>query len=435
MLFELERSVYDILDATIANIIREAVMTGNSNILDRRLPIISVSEDLEEDTLVKASYDTTEKFMYQPTILQLNKNLISRVPEEDLTQVLKDTLYYDDTIVNEDNLTVGESKEFTLTDINTDEEIEVKVDFEEGAIEDYSEDDDDVLMSTEELEELADIAKEELEDTEDNVKKVIEKYNIVKVTKEETEEDKVVTGLLSRYYSQYNPVEDSHKELSKEIVEIIEPSLKGKGRSKRSSYIPDKKLHTRNIVIGNDKEFIHNTMGEGKSTNIVVVLDRSGSMMGKPSTDSSIFINALNTLVNNYPNLKCSIIYSDEDDSAIVHLPISMDSEGISKLIKTTTTHGAEGLAENMDRYVKRIKEAEYVFVYTDGDIVSAPLDKPKYTAWGIQLVGLYTANIDTSKPDEYNRHYDKNKTWFHRVIVSNTVTDLAEHVADYLGE
>ena len=90
-----------------------------------------------------------------------------------------------------------------------------------------------------------------------------------------------------------------------------------------------------------------------------------------------------------------------------------------------------------MDKELERLEKADCVFVYSDGDICSGSVDKPSYTAKGIELTGLYTATTSGTDGklslDDYNRHYNKNKSWFHNVIVSTKATDLAEHMVDYM--
>jgi hypothetical protein len=434
MLFKLERSIYDILEETLGTVIRDAVTTDTRHILDRRLPIISVSDNLEDDKLMEVAYDTTNKFMYEPTCIKINKELARQIQDDELTQVFKEVLHYEDAVIDENNLTIDSADKFTLLNVeDTEPELDVTIDYVEGVIEDFEEDDENILVANGELEELAEIIDAEEKAVEEELTKTIDDYELVLVKKDDDAKSKVPEG-VKRYHLP-DSVSETMVNTAEEVADIIEPSLRGKGLSRRSSYVPDKRLHTRNVMIDYDKEFIHKSVGEGKSNNIVIVLDRSGSMGGKPANDSSVFVEAINSLVHKYPKLKCSVVYSDDDDAAIVHLPVAKTSKGISTLLEMNGTHCAEGLAENMDRYIKRIREAEYVFVYTDGDIVSAPVDKSKYTAWGVELIGLYTANVDMSKPEEYERHYDKNKTWFHKVIVSNKITDLAEHVAGYLGE
>ena len=90
-----------------------------------------------------------------------------------------------------------------------------------------------------------------------------------------------------------------------------------------------------------------------------------------------------------------------------------------------------------MDKELPMLEEADVVFVYTDGDICSRLVDKPSYTARGIELTGLYTASgSGKSKKlslEDYERHYNKNSAWFHNVIVSGSATDLAEHMTSYM--
>ena len=89
-----------------------------------------------------------------------------------------------------------------------------------------------------------------------------------------------------------------------------------------------------------------------------------------------------------------------------------------------------------MGKELDRLERADVVFVYTDGDIVSGHVEKPKYTALGIELVGLYTTSGDKDgklSNTEYQRHYTKNRAWFHRLELSTSSTNLAEAMVEYM--
>jgi len=156
-------------------------------------------------------------------------------------------------------------------------------------------------------------------------------------------------------------------------------------------------------------------------------------MTGPPARDSAILITALNNLAHTYRELTCTIMFSDDSEYAMMNFPVGTMND--RELLSFTGTHGAEGIAENMRKEIERLERADCVFVYTDGNIVSGAVDKPDFTARGIELTGLYTATSKDGKLsiEDYKRHYNKNKTWFHNVIVSTKATDLAEHMTSYM--
>lgn len=211
------------------------------------------------------------------------------------------------------------------------------------------------------------------------------------------------------------------------VQDIIESAIETKGMTKRASLNPSKRMHLRNMILDKDECYLSNVESSGTDIDIVLILDRSGSMQHRPARDSNILCGALNELADG-TNFKVSLLYSDSKQSCLLDLPVGHTEE----LLAMTSTYGAEGIAENLKEHEKRIEKASLVFVYTDGDICSDPVDKSYYTAKGIPLIALYTTD-DELTVTAVNKHYKTNKAWFHHVLVSNTVEQLAEKMVEYL--
>jgi len=438
---------------TTADKVEDAVFTayynqikaGNTKTLRRKLPVIGIAESIEptvdettgDEYEIPAivHYDDSDENNYLPIILNLNKEFVDSINSDDLTQIITDALlledeYIDDTVLpnevglgrniidNDDNekiytiaYEIGGTIEEDLPPGTTAHSCSIDV----GALEEASK-----LMETE-LEEEAKLTV------------TVDAYELQALKKTPT----VVSKDNRRYFSSRKhtdkELETKLDEVS-EIQSILDSAIDAAGMQKTSSETPDKRLNIRNVVIGHDKEYYHNKMVKGKNLSIVIVLDRSGSMAGKPSEDSTVLITAVNNLCHMYKELSCTILFSDDSEYSKMKFPTS--SINSIELLNFTNTHCAEGIAENMDKEQELLEDADVVFVYTDGDIVSGNVDKASYTAKGIHLVGLYTATGDKTGKlnlDDYERHYNKNKAWFHDVIISTTSTGLAEEMADYM--
>jgi len=443
-----ERNVYDRVEDSVMTIVKEAIEDGNVNMLSRGLPILVIAEDLpstydgEEDedgdkynTLAIASYGDSDPLMFTPKILQLNEKLVDQLSDEDLVTAINHALKPSEEYVT--STSMG-AEELHLLDKDGDAMDPLVITAQPITIE---EDEDKTASSTtidlsaisEAIKKLVAgmVTKEEEDEAELTAK--IDKY----VLDEKVSKVKTIVSKENTRYKGTDLTDDQYEKMLDEVAEvqdILDTAIESSGMSKVVSDTPDKRLNIRNVVIGHHKEYFSHKMMCGKEIDIVVALDRSGSMGGKPARDSTIIISALNNLAHKYKELTCTILFSDDDAYDMMNFPVGeMNSR---ELMSFTQTHGAEGLAENMDKELDRLEKADVVFIYTDGDICSGAVDKPKFTALGIELVGLYTASGDKDgklSDGDYKRHYMKNKSWMHRVEVSTSSTNLAEAMVEYM--
>jgi len=448
-----ERNVYDRVEDSVMTIVKEAIEDGNINMLQRGLPILAIAEDLpptydneeeeEEDgdeynTLAIASYDDSDPLMFTPKILQLNEKLVDQLSDEDLVNAINHALRPNEEYVT--STSMG-AEELHLLDKDGDAMDPLVVTAQPITIEDEEDEDKTASSTTIDLSAISEAIKKLVagmatkeEEDEAELTAKIDKY----VLDEKVSKIKTIVSKENTRYKGKDLTDDQYEKMLDEVAEvqdILDTAIESSGMSKVASDTPDKRLNIRNVVIGHHKEYFSHKMMYGKEIDIVVALDRSGSMGGKPARDSAIIISALNNLAHKYKELTCTILFSDNEAYDMMNFPVGeMNSR---ELMSFTQTHGAEGLAENMDKELDRIERADVVFVYTDGDIVSGAVDKPSYTAKGIELVGLYTANASSKdgklSNEDYARHYTKNKSWFHRVEVSTSSTNLAEAMVEYM--
>ena len=153
-------------------------------------------------------------------------------------------------------------------------------------------------------------------------------------------------------------------------------------------------------------------------------------MWGTPVKDSNLLALAMNNLALKMPDSNLTVIYTDCRSSVLVELPI----ENGSSLLDMTRLFNAEGIAESLDEHIERVSKADAVFIYTDGDIVSKPVKKDKFSAMDITLVGLFTTTPDKLTPKKINEHYNTNKPWFHHVLVDTSLKNLAERMLEYIS-
>jgi len=443
-----ERNIYDRVEDSVMTIVKEAIEDGNIEFLQRGLPILAIAEDLpptydneeEEDgdeynTLAIASYDDSDPLMFTPKILQLNEKLVDQLSDEDLINAVKHALRPSEEYVT--HTSMG-AEELHLLDKDGDAMEPLVVTAQPITIE---EDEDKTASSTTiDLDAISEAIKKlvagmilESEEDEAELTAKIDKY----VLDEKVSKIKTIVSKENTRYKGSNLSDSDYEVMLDEVAEvqdILDTAIESSGMSKVASDTPDKRLNIRNVVIGHHKEYFSHKMMYGKEIDIVVALDRSGSMGGKPARDSAIIISALNNLAHKYKELTCTILFSDDDSYDMMNFPVGEPNS--RELMSFTKTHGAEGLAENMDKELDRLEKADVVFVYTDGDIVSGHVDRPKYTALGIELVGLYTASGGKDgklSNEEYKRHYNKNSSWFHRVEVSTSSKNIAEAMVEYM--
>ena len=236
-----------------------------------------------------------------------------------------------------------------------------------------------------------------------------------------------------KFGSESEPKEIDGTNLKKvhEVEEILRYAIKGDDGGKKKSISPSKRLNMKAIITeSSEKEYITNHGEEGKDIKINMVVDRSGSMAGRPTREANILIAAFNNLAFEFPELDVNIMFSATDHEYKMALPI--DNPDSPELWKMKSTGDAEGLSETIEKHFKRIKEGHVNLVYTDGDIYDEAIDKARYKSQEVELVGMYVnENFST---DDIFRHYEKNAKYFTETIIRNNMVSLVNELANKIA-
>ena len=217
-------------------------------------------------------------------------------------------------------------------------------------------------------------------------------------------------------------IDKKHAKEIHEVEGILEYAIQGDGRGKAKSITPSKRINMHSVITeSSDREYIIREGDEGKDININLIIDRSGSMSGRPTRESNILTVALNNLAFEYPELRVKVILSESSNYASIDLPI--DTLDSSELWRLDRTGGGEGLTRTMEHYAKEINDADINLIYTDGSIVGDPIPKAEYAAKGIDLIGMY---VDTDfTPGDILKHIEKNSRYFMQTIIRSSMVEL----------
>jgi hypothetical protein len=223
-------------------------------------------------------------------------------------------------------------------------------------------------------------------------------------------------------------IPDKHLKEVHKVEEILKHSIEGDDGGKSKSISPSKRLNMRAIVTeSSENEYITKHGEEGKDIKINVIVDRSGSMHGRPSTESNILIAALNNLAFEYPELDVEIMLSETSNYFGFKLPVhNPDSP---ELWTYNGTGGSEGLARTFKANFDRMKNANVNLVYTDGDIYDEAIDKAYMQSQEIELVGMYV-NEDFTE-DEVMKYHEKNAKYFTHTIIRDNMLSLVNELAN----
>ena len=223
-------------------------------------------------------------------------------------------------------------------------------------------------------------------------------------------------------------ISNKHLKEIHEVEAILEHAIMGDDGGKSKDISPSKRLNMRAIITeSSDREYISHHGEEGKDIKINVIVDRSGSMHGRPSIESNILIQALNNLAFKYEELDVEIILSETSNYFNFALPV--DGPDSNELWSYENTGGSEGLARTFNANFDRMKNANVNLVYTDGDIYDEAIDKSYMKAQEIELVGMYV-NEDFTE-DEIMGYYEKNAKYFTHTIIRSNMKSLVNELAN----
>jgi hypothetical protein len=171
-----------------------------------------------------------------------------------------------------------------------------------------------------------------------------------------------------------------------------------------SSSTPSKRLSVKHMVQG--KPFYRRKVVSARGPrNIFLEIDCSGSMGGFHIMEGKLLLTALNILARKglvTGHVVLSGVSGGKSLWETFKFPMTQDC-----INRIQGRYGAEGLEYSLQSNIKLAKEADYVFVYTDGQICDREIDKSKLHTQGIYTWGLY-AGEDNSYLEELIKYFDK---------------------------
>lgn len=171
-----------------------------------------------------------------------------------------------------------------------------------------------------------------------------------------------------------------------------------------STRTPQSRVSARHFAIGRSP--YRKVMVQGRGTKKVVVeVDCSGSMGGFHIMEGKLLVTALSILAKE-GHVEGHIILSGVRDNGpnweTFKLPMSQPT-----INRIQGYCGAEGLEFGLRGNLGLLKDADYCFVYTDGQICDNPIDKSFFHRYGVYLWGLY-AGGEQSYLEELLKYFDK---------------------------
>ena len=190
-------------------------------------------------------------------------------------------------------------------------------------------------------------------------------------------------------------------------------------RSKISTSEPSRKLNMKAMGKGR-LEFLHSVQISRKGKrSLCLIVDCSSSMNGIHIQEAKVIILAMSLLAKR-GMIEGTVILSKIRSGGPAHakltLPISEDI-----IARIGATGGGEGLESALKTYFRELRDADFSWTFTDGHITDTPVDKQYFYRRGLELIGIYACEQDTSRKS-LEKH-------FHKVIVRNNAFDILKYL------
>lgn len=221
----------------------------------------------------------------------------------------------------------------------------------------------------------------------------------------------------NRFFGNKSKLSRNREEKLKALANQIVKAFKGR-ISKQKTTSVNKRLVSKTLSTDITEKIYVNRKGlNGKHLNINLIIDMSGSMSGTPVKNALEMIYIFNEVAHK-GYLTGGVIWSESSSRCYANFP--MPREFVKKMGRTG---GGEGLAENMEHYFEKLKEADLNICMTDGDITDSPIKKAFYEKHKIKSIGVYV-NKDAKDLTSYTGSLDR---WFPKSLVRNTTEELCE--------
>lgn len=224
------------------------------------------------------------------------------------------------------------------------------------------------------------------------------------------------------FFQDARPISETKKAEMREAAMRLKKFLKG-GTHKEITGNPKKRFSVRRVLRKDPRCFVNKVEDDGISSRIILFIDCSGSMEGVPIQNAKYLLHVFNYLAMDL-SFKVKVILSRSGGYegrmsclyASVELPTREET-----LACFGETGNTEALYQNMIRFEKEMIEADYVMVYTDGDLADRRIDKESLHKKGIYTMGLLVT--ENKNPEELHG-------WFDSVVVRSSIKELLDSVA-----
>lgn len=198
--------------------------------------------------------------------------------------------------------------------------------------------------------------------------------------------------------------------------------LRGASRdARRYETKPAKRVSVRHALQGQARWVRRvEVAGQNKLRRLLVVVDVSGSMDGRPLEAAAHLIAGLSACAQ-AGELEGDVVLSTtgEKGSAWMRKPLPWTMEEARSLI----SHDTEGLAQTLRENDELVVEADETYVMTDGHIGGPRIPHEAYRRRGLRVTGLY-CNEDR---DDLESVHEQMQQHFQRYVVRNTIESLVE--------
>lgn len=171
-----------------------------------------------------------------------------------------------------------------------------------------------------------------------------------------------------------------------------------------STATPQRRVSARHFALGRAPYRKPEVKGRGKKT-VFLEIDCSGSMGGFHIMEGKLLLTALSTLARQGKvdgHVALSAVVNGQPMWEVYKLPVAQEV-----IDRIQAYAGAEGLEYTLRDNLHLLRKADYVFVYTDGQICDRPIDKSYFHRYGVYTWGLY-AGENESFFDELMKYFDK---------------------------
>lgn len=188
----------------------------------------------------------------------------------------------------------------------------------------------------------------------------------------------------------FNSHFDGHKnridpEATRRAQRLLERMLTGQSRNVLTDS-PAKRMSNRHLGMGEVKYTRREDFSRGLM-NLDIVVDCSGSMGGAPIDSARCLLLALSNLASKGLVSGRAIFSSGEGWMAC---PLPIKPERIAQVVAFS---GSEGIQRALTDNVRKLREADAVFVFTDAQITDRAFSKDDLRARKVEPMGLYVGN------------------------------------------